>query len=274
MEKVKSVKKKIAIIGGGHIGTALALGLVQSARVHASQLTVSDPHLQNITRLKKLGIAVTTDNVLATTNAEWVFLAVKPGSIGGVLKEIKDVTKKRLIISLAAGVTVEDLREHTKSSSVFFARIMPNIPIAHNQGVIGLFGGRISMRDLFQLKYVLKGLGFVLEVQNESELEILTVVSGSGPAVVAYSIDAVANAGQVLGLSKDTATALAEHTFKGTSAYLEASHVSPQQLMESVATRGGITEVILTSLKHSAVRQSFVRALKQGYVKIKKTRKV
>ncbi|MES2135271.1 MAG: pyrroline-5-carboxylate reductase [Patescibacteria group bacterium] len=273
MEKVRSVDKKIAIIGGGHIGSALALGLVRSARVRPSQLTVSDSQVQHIAHLKKLGITVTADNVLATAHAEWVFLAVKPGSIGTVLKEIKDASKKRLIISLAAGVTIEDLRQETKSSSVSFARIMPNIPIAENQGVIGLFGSRISVRDLSQLKYVLQGLGFVLEVQKESELEILTVVSGSGPAVVAYAIEAVLTAGQTLGLSKDTATALATHTFKGTSAYLEASRMSPQQLMESVATKGGITEAILTSLKRSGVHQGFVRALKQGHLKIKKTRK-
>ncbi len=272
MENNRFVTKKIAILGGGHMGCALAIGLVRGKTVQASQITVSSPHAQKINHLKKFGIIVTTDNVTATATAEWVFLAVKPGQVKEVLKEIKDSTKKRLIISLAAGVTVEEMRDQTKSSSVSFARIMPNIPIAHNQGVVGLFAGRISMRDQSQLKQVLRGLGFILEVQDEAELEILTVVSGSGPAVVSYLVEAVAHAGERLGLSKNTATVLSQNTFKGTSLYLEADKVSPTALIESVATKGGITEAIVASLKKAGVEQSIVSALKNGYAKIKKVR--
>lgn len=273
MEKVKSVDKKIAILGGGHIGVALALGLVKSGRMLASNIVVSSPHLAKINHLKKYGVRITANNVEAVSTAEWVFLAVKPSRVQEVLLEIKDGTRKRVIISLAAGVTIEALRNYTKSSSVSFVRIMPNIPIAYNVGVVGLFSGVVATRELSQLKYVLGGLGFVLEVDKERDLEILTVVSGSGPAVVSYCIDAVASAGEQLGLSEYTARVLSEHTFKGTSLYLEATHRSPKELIESVATKGGITEVIIGSLKKGGLHTSVLRALKAGYTKIKSARK-
>lgn len=272
MEKVKSVKKKITIIGGGHIGLALTMGLVRSGVVKGSQVTVSSRHLSKIQHLKKFGVTVTVDNASAAINADWVFLAVKPKLIGSVLESLQGSTKKRLIISLAAGVTIKELQRYAPNLSAF-ARIMPNIPIAHMSGVVGLFAGTISKANHAQLKKVLQSLGFVLEVKDEGELEMLTVVSGSGPAIVAFFIDALARAGSELGLSKSMADALAKNTFKGTSAYIDAENVSAESLMDSVATKGGLTEAILESLNESRVRRSVAKALKVGYVKIKKLRK-
>lgn len=272
MEKVKSVKKKITIIGGGHIGLALTMGLVRSGVVKGSQVTVSSRHLSKIQHLKKFGVTVTVDNASAAINADWVFLAVKPTLVQGVLADICDSKKKRLIISLAAGVTVKDLKSYAPNLGAF-ARIMPNIPIAHMSGVVGFFRGTISKADHSELKWVLQSLGFVLEMKNEGELEMLTVVSGSGPAIVAFFIDALAHAGSELGLSQSTAEALAKNTFKGTSAYIEAENLSAERLMNSVATKGGLTEAILESLNESRVRRSVAKALKVGYVKIKKLRK-
>lgn len=269
MEKVKFVNKKIAIIGGGHIGLALAVGLIRSKAVKSSQLTVSSRHLSKISHLKKMGIAVTTDNASATANADWIFLAVKPRLVQSVLADIGGSKKNRLIISLVAGVTVKELKSYAPNLSAF-ARIMPNIPIARMGGVVGLFAGTISKIEHVQLKRALQFLGFVLEVKNERELEMLTVVSGSGPAVVSFFIEAVAHAGYELGLSKSSADALAKNTFKGTSAYMDAENVSAEHLMDSVATKRGVTEAILASLKENQVRSSVARALKVGYVKIKK----
>ncbi|TSD05338.1 MAG: pyrroline-5-carboxylate reductase [Parcubacteria group bacterium Greene0714_7] len=271
MEKVKSVKKKITIVGGGHIGLALAMGLVRSGAVKGSQLTVSSRRLSKIQHLKKIGIAVTDDNASAVAHADWVFLAVKPKLVGSVLAGLQGSIKKQLIISLAAGVTIKKLKSYAPNVGTF-ARIMPNIPIAHMSGVVGLFAGTISKTNHAELKEMLQVLGFVLQVKDERELEMLTVVSGSGPATVSFFIDALAHAGRELGLSQSTADALAKNTFKGTSAYMDVENVSAESLMNSVATKGGLTEAILGSLKESSVRRSIARALKVGYVKIKKLR--
>ena len=262
MDKLES--KKLAIIGGGHIGLALVEGFINSGKITGSQLIVANPSLSKIVHLKKHGVEITTGNKFAAIEADWIFLAVKPFVIDQVLTEIRDLVKGKLIISLAAIVTIENIRRQVKNAEII--RIMPNMAISCNQGVIGLFTDK---KDKKQIKQLLSLLGLVVEVQKEEGLDTLTLLSGCGPAIVSQFIETLANYGISNGLSIDKSHALALQTFKGTVSLLEKLDLSSDELIRSVATKGGITEAILNKLKQRDFQSFFTRAMDDGYGKIK-----
>lgn len=185
MDKLEN--KKIAIIGGGHIGLALIQGLINSGKVSSSQLIVANPSLSKITHLKKHGVEITTDNRIAAVKATLVFLAVKPFVVDQVLLEISDLVKDKLIISLAAVVTIDKLINRVKNTKVL--RIMPNMSISCNQGVIGLYAKKLTGQDKKHIRELLTCLGLVVEVKKEKDLDALTLLSGCGPAIVAQFMD-------------------------------------------------------------------------------------
>lgn len=274
MEMGKSEKiKKIAIIGGGHIGLALVEGFINSGRFTANQIIVANPSLSKITYLKKRGIKVTTDNELAIKQAYWVFIAVKPTIVRTVLKEISNAVKNKVIISLAAAVTIDMMQKEIHKSSSTIVRIMPNIPISCNHGVIGLFSNQISGIDKAQVMLLLETVGLVVEVEKESDLDTLTLISACGPAVVSFFMDMMLHVATKLGLTKNMANKLVEQTFSGTLTYLKKSAIPPVTLMASVATKGGMTETILQSLKEQNFYSRFTDSMNLGSIKLKKLSK-
>lgn len=265
----KFANKKFAIIGGGHICLALAEGLLNSGKISGSQLIVSTPSLTKITHLKKLGVKISTDNKLAALEADWIFLAVKPLIVERVLSGIKDIVENKLIISLAAGVSIDRLLSKTGNTRFQIVRIMPNIAISHNQGVIGLFSKQISSEDKTQLRTLLSSLGSVIDLNREIDLDTLTLVSACGPALVAYFITLLTGYGNKLGLSSVVNQELVLQTFRGTALYLEKSNLTAHELIEYVATKGGVTESILSELEGRNFQGIFANAMDIGYGKIK-----
>ena len=261
--------KKLAIIGGGHIGLALAEGFVGSGKISVSRLIVTNPTLSKIAHLEKYGVEITSDNVFAARKADYIFLAVKPKVVKQVLSEIGSAIERKLIISLAAVVTIKYLRKHVKDAEII--RIMPNMAISCNQGIIGLFADGKSKKQITQLLSI---LGLVIEVDKEADLNTLTLLSGCGPAIVSQFMEFLTNYGIKLGLSSDRSYKLALQTFKGTAAYLESSGFSSHQLVQSVATKGGITETILTRLRRNGFQKNFIKAMNDGYGKIKELGKI
>lgn len=264
--------KKLAIIGGGNIGLALVEGLINSGKIDSSQLIIANPSLTKVAHLKKHGVEITTDNRIAVKKAEWVFLAVKPFVVDQVLSEISDLVKEKLIISLAAVVTIDKLRNRVKNTEVI--RIMPNMSISYNQGVIGLFAKGLSGQDKKHIRKLLTCLGLVVEVKKEKDLDVLTLLSGCGPAIVCQFIEIMANYGASMGLSSKKGHILALQTFKGTALFLEKSGLSSEELIRSVATKGGITEAILNKLKQKDIQNGFTQAMDKGYRKIKELKKL
>lgn len=271
--KKRKKNNRIAVIGGGHIGFALVEGLLRGGRVSASDVIVSDPAFKKTGTLKKFNISVTSDNRLAVVNSNIIFIAVKPGAVAHVLLELKGVLKGKLVVSLAAGVTHAQLQKYGKDSDARFARIMPNMPIACGEGVIGLFAKGISIKEKAHLSVLLETLGLCIELKNENDLDVVTAISGSGPAIASYFIEVLARSAEKLGLSKDVADAVAHKTFHGTLEYLDEYEVSPHALIKSVATKGGVTEAILARFDTGKINLSVLAGLKDGHAKIRKISK-
>ncbi len=263
MAKDIFANKKIAVIGGGHMGTALVQGLVNVPGVSRSRIVVSDN--SKSARLKQLSVRTTTDNAAAARYADWIFIAVKPSVVENVLDEIKPFARGKLIISLAAGVRVADIRKRLRGASI--TRIMPNIPVRYNQGVIGLFAPKVSASEKKDLRTVVSRLGLLVDVKKESELDLITLIAGCGPGIVAALVEMVAKRARTLGLRE--ADAIALQTFMGAIHYMIGSGTSASDLMKSVATKGGVTEAIIKSLGEGTFEKNFARAIEAGEKKLK-----
>ena len=160
---------------------------------------------------------------------------------------------------------LEILKEYSKNAVI--VRIMPNMAIACNQGVIGLFG---NIQNKNEIKWLLSVLGSVIEMEKEEDLDSLTLLSGCGPAIVSQFIELLAGYGIKIGLSADISQTLAFQTFRGTTAILERSELLPSELIQSVSTKGGISEAILITMKEQSLEAHFTKAMDAGYAKLAK----
>ena len=271
MVKATFVNKKVAIIGGGHMGLALAEGLVKGGKILPSQLWIADPTLSKIQYLKKYSVKVTTNNSLAVSNADIIFIAVKPRIVNEVVREVKKLTKDKILVSVAAAFNIKNLKAITQRGQRI-ARIMPNLPVKYNKGVIGFFGENISKAEKNLILGVLSSLGIVVKVKNEKELDIITLVSACGPAIVSTFIEMFTSYAKERGLSKWVASNAVMQTFISTLDYLNQSDISPSDFIQSVATKGGITETILKNL-NKEFQKIFVQAMEKGRIKIKMFKK-
>lgn len=265
------VNKKIAIIGSGHMARAMVEGLVQSGKVSPSCMMVSNPSGTGLAALQhEFRIQTTRNNEDAADFADWIFVAVKPLVIKNVMEEIARAVQGKLVISLAAGVSVALLQRYVGPTKQHVIRIMPNIPIACNDGVIGFYADvDVPRLEVTRLCSFLCGLGKVIEVQDEKDLDTITLVVGCGPAIVSHAIAMFARFGTASGLSETVSQDISLQTFQGTLAYLATSGLTPEALRQSVATRGGVTEEIIRSMERKGFEKVFHQSLHAGYAKIK-----
>lgn len=263
----KFENKTIAIIGGGHIGQSLAQGLINGGKIDCSRVVVANPSLSKISHLRRQGVKITTNNREAVSQADWVILAVKPFVVEMVLSEISDLIKGKLVISLAAVVSIERLKRWSKDARAI--RAMPNLAVSVNQGVIGLYADKIPVRDKGQVINLLSMLGMVVEVDKEGDLDTVTLLSGCGLAIVSRFMEFLTKYGTRNGLALKKSRTIAWQTFRGTVNLLEKSGSTADRLIKSVATKGGVTEAILNDMKQIGLEDRFIRAMDSGYTKIR-----
>jgi pyrroline-5-carboxylate reductase len=252
MEKDILENKKIAVIGAGHIGQAIIKGLINSRKIKRSNIFISNK-LNNVAIVKK---------------ADYIFIAVKPFSVKEVLKEIAPFTDNKIILSVAAGVSLKMLLSYTNKNQKII-RLMPNIPVSENKGVIGFFSNKnIFNSEKNRVLKIVSLLGKVFIVKKEEDLDILILITGCGPAISAYFINLISSYTENQGFSQKESINIALKIFEGTTNYLDSNNLTPLKLIESVATKGGVTEVILNYLNINKVDKQFEIAMKSGYHKI------
>jgi pyrroline-5-carboxylate reductase len=244
---------KIALIGAGHMGTALVKGLLLGG-MKRSDILVSDRADQNAAVAKK---------------ARYVFVAVKPAVVPEVLKGIRDAVEGKTVISVAATVTLSQLKKML-GEKARIARIMPNLPVASGQGVVGFLPGTVSGSERQAISRLLGTLGLVVTVRTEKELDAITLVSGCGPGLVSYFVTLFSKEAKRLGMAEAAAKAMAYATFAGTLAYAREERVAPEALMRAVATKGGVTEAILNGFEKKGLSAAFRRALREGERRLKR----
>lgn len=230
---------KIGFIGSGKMATALMKSVLKAGLAKGKDIMSSDKSEEQLRRVKgELGVNTSNSNKEVVRFSDVVLLCVKPQDIDAVLDEIKGDIKNKIVISIAAGVTLKRLESKIKGKVV---RVMPNTPCLVGEMAAGFAPGKnVSEKDLEIVRKILNTGGIAIQV-DEKDLDAITGLSGSGPAFVAYLIDAFSKAGEKEGLERDVAYKLAVQTFLGTSKLLKETGISPKELIDMVSSPNGTT---------------------------------
>ena len=252
----------IVFIGGGNMAAAIIGGLLargwSALRLHAVDIAPQARlQLEN-----QFGIRTSADAGEAVTDAECVMLAVKPQHMREAARAIAPTLKNPLIISIAAGIRCDALSRWL-GRNVPIVRAMPNTPALVSAGISGLYAmPGISAEQRRTAETILGAVGETFWVGDESDLDAVTAVSGSGPAYVFYMIEALEQAARELGLPAEIARRSALATFAGAVRLATGDHADPATLRARVTSKGGTTERALGVFDDAAVKATFVRAVR------------
>ncbi len=250
----------IAVFGGGVMGEAILSGLLRAGHA-ADELVVAERRAERAAELTETyGVAV-LDNSAAAEAADTLILVVKPQDMDGLLAEISPhVSHESLVISLAAGITTETLESRTPAG-VPVVRVMPNTPALVDEGMSAISAGaHCDDEHLEQAEKLMRSVGHVVRVQEKYQ-DAVTAISGSGPAYVFYVIEAMIEAGVLLGLPRAVSSELAIQTLVGSAKMLKETGEHPSVLRENVSSPAGTTVAALRVLDDHKVRAAFLSAM-------------
>lgn len=254
---------RIAFIGGGHMTTSLVGGL-RARGAAAQDLHVSDPVAAQRERLvRDFGVHATADNAAAARAADLVVLAVKPQDMAQAARSIATelAARRRIVVSIAAGIRIANL-SHWLGAGVPVVRTMPNRPALIGAGITAACAGPgVEAADRATVENVLSAAGPLVWLDDESQMDAVTAVSGSGPAYFFLLVEALEEAGASLGLPRDTARRLAAYTALGAGRMVTESSEPASRLREQVTSKGGTTAAALAVLDGAGVRDIFAAAV-------------
>jgi pyrroline-5-carboxylate reductase len=254
---------RIAFIGGGNMATSLVGGLIARGTA-AADLTVADPVAAQLERLQgDYGVRVANRNEDAVRDADLVVLAVKPQDIAVVARGIADAfaARRRVAVSVAAGIRLASLAAWLGGAPALI-RAMPNHPALIGAGVTAAVAASgVEPHERESAAAVLSAVGPLVWLEDESQIDAVTAVSGSGPAYFFLLIEAMEDAGVTLGLPRDTARLLAVQTALGAGRMCAESGEPPARLREQVTSRGGTTAAALAVFESADFRGLVERAL-------------
>ncbi len=252
--------QKIAVLGAGKIGEALLSGMIR-AGWSPSDLLVTTRRPERAEELRtRHGVTVVT-NAEAAKTADTLILAVKPQDMAALLEELAPhVPADRLVISAAAGIPTTFLEERLPESTPV-VRVMPNTPVLVDEGMSVISAGaHADEAHLVRAEAIFKPVGRTLRVP-ESQQDAATALSGSGPAYFYYLVEAMTDAGILLGLPRDKAHDLIVQAAIGASVMLRDSGEHPVKLREAVTSPAGTTISAIRELEKHGVRAALIAAL-------------
>jgi len=252
----------IAFVGGGNMAGALIGGLLAKGYA-ADSISVVEVVAQaraSLASRYKLHVSASADE--RTVGADTIVLAVKPQDMRSAVAPLAGRLRGQLVISIAAGIRLQDLSRwlggYTK-----MVRVMPNTPALIGAGIAGLYAGdEVDEDERSRAEAILGAVGKVVWVGDESLIDPVTAVSGSGPAYVFYFIESLETAGVQLGLAPETARTLAIETFVGAARLAAESSEPPGTLRARVTSQGGTTEAALKVFAAEDLAGSISKALK------------
>ncbi|MEO7754248.1 MAG: pyrroline-5-carboxylate reductase [Terracoccus sp.] len=257
-----------AIFGTGVMGRTLLSGLLRSGRP-AGDLVITGRTPDRVAELgAEHGVRV-LPNAEAAAAADTLVLCVKPQDMDALVEEIAGhVVEGNTVVSLAAGITTAHL-EALLPEGTSVVRVMPNTPALVDQGMAGISPGRHCTEEhLAEAETLLRSCGKVVRLA-EKHLDAVTAISGSGPAYIFYVVEAMIEAGVVLGLPRATSTELVVQTLYGAATMLRETREHPTVLREQVSSPGGTTVAALRQLDDHKVRAAFVTAMEAAAARSK-----
>lgn len=250
----------VAIVGAGVMGETLLSGLLRAGRPPAS-LLITEKRAERAAELaERYGVEV-VDNVDAAQRCTTLVLVVKPQDMGGVLEELAPhVHSGQTVVSLAAGITTQFI-ESRLAAGVPVVRVMPNTPALVDEGMAAISpGAHCDDEHLAVAEGMLRSVGKVVRLPEKHQ-DAVTAISGSGPAYIFYVVEAMIEAGVLLGLPRATATELVVQTLVGAGKMLKETGEHPTVLRENVSSPAGTTVAALRALEDHKVRAAFLTAM-------------
>lgn len=253
--------KKIGFIGTGKMGEALIRGILQARLVPSGNIYAGDMDLAKLKALEKeLKINTCKENHGVVVNSDIIIIAVKPQIVPEVLNEIKSSIKNQLIISIAAGVTI-DTYEKNLPHGTKVVRVMPNIAATVEEAASAISpGSAVSKEDMAIAGSILNAIGRTVTVQ-ENLMDAVTGLSGSGPAYIFMIIEALADGGVHEGLDRNTAKLLAAQTVLGAAKMVLETGSHTGELKDMVTSPGGTTIRGLRVMEEHGVRIAMMNAV-------------
>ncbi len=251
----------LSFIGGGNMARSLIGGLIARG-TQPADIVVADPFAAARETLSAhYGVHVTDDNSVAAKDAGLVILAVKPQEMRNVTSGIAAVLAPgTLIVSVAAGIRASDIQRWAQGRAV--VRCMPNRPALQGCGMTALYATQDAPPEArLRAEQILSAVGATLWVENEAHMDVVTAVSGSGPAYFFLLIEILEQTGMKLGLDADVARRLAVETAYGAGCMAREATESPATLREQVTSKGGTTAAALAHLEAHDVRAIFADAV-------------
>ena len=254
--------KTVGFVGTGNMGEALIHGLLYGHLCRPEQIICSDVRPERLKAIRETyGVRGTTHNIEVVKQSDIVILSVKPQIMKQVVDEIaKYLDLSKLIISIAAGVPLEAI-ESCAQKELKLVRVMPNICVSVREGVSAIAGGKhIQKEDLMIAKTIFDSVGKSLFIE-ETLLDAVTGLSGSGPAYIFLIIDALADAGVKVGLSRSDSLILASQTVLGAAKMLIETKEHPGKLKDMVTSPGGTAIAGLHTLEGGGLRSTLINAV-------------
>lgn len=264
------MSKKIAIIGGGNLGAAIAEGLIQSEFSRPVEITITRRNPASLSRFAEQGCMVHSDNKKAVKTAETVILAVKPYNFADIINEIKASLdpKKHVIVSVITGVWIEQLQKSI-GKPVPVIRAMPNTAIAIQQSMTCLAHADASPTQVHYIRQLFDQLGRTVMI-DEKLMDAATVLGACGTAYAMRYIRANIQGGIEIGFDAATATLIAAQTVKGAAQLLLEKGSHPEHEIDKVTTPKGCTIAGLNEMEHQGFSSSLIRGVVASYNKIAK----
>src|SRR5436190_4201359 len=252
---------ELGIIGAGNMAEAIARSVIAAGVISKEEIVAADvsPARRELFE-KQIGARAVEQNDQAVRGAKILLLSVKPQQMKDVLAGIaRVVLDDVLIVSIAAGISSSFIEKNLGSANLWrVVRAMPNTPMLMGKGMVALARGKhASEQDLAAARRIFEAGATVLEL-DESKMDAVTAMSGSGPAYFFYLVEQMTRAGVKLGLSEAEARLLATRTCIGSAAMLEQSSDSPQDLRKKVTSPGGTTQAAIELMENKQLGESIV----------------
>lgn len=251
--------RRVAVLGGGHLGAALARGWAASGLADAADITITRRHRRKLEGLASEGFGVSTDNAEAAAQADVVVVAVQPSQVEGVLREVAPVLGDRPLISVATGVALAALRGPLGPDAVV-ARAMPNTAVEVGNSMTCLAGDEQSGPALEAAERLFGGVGRTLVIDEEM-MTPATALCACGIAFFLRTIRAAAQGGTEIGFHSEEALLLAAQTARGAADLILTGRSHPESEIDRVATPRGCTIAGLNELEHRGFSSAMIRGI-------------
>lgn len=254
---------RIAILGAGNMGSALLGGILKAGAALAGEIRATTRTAGKAAEIaQRYGIEATAgENAAAAQGANLVVLAVKPGTVPKVVREIRDsLQESQILVSLAAALPISAIEDASACRMPIF-RAMPNIPVVVEEGAIGICHNREATAEhRAVVERIFRAVGVAVWVEEE-QMDAVTALSGSGPAYIYMVIEAMMAAGVKMGLSREISLRLAEQTVMGAAKHARESALHPAILRDQVITPGGTTIAAIHELERHGLRSMLISAI-------------